>query len=262
MSSRLQINSISFSYNLTPILTDITFDLNPGQFLGIIGPNGAGKSTLLRLCGGILNPEKGSIKLDAVDLHQISTRERARIIAFVPQETYFALNFTVEEIILMGRYPYSRPFRAETKKDHEIMEKAMELADLTSLRKRPINTLSSGEKQRAVIARALCQGPEILLLDEPTSHLDLQHTQGIMDLLTRLNQDGISIIAVNHDLNLASLYCRELILLHKGMIHASGPPQTLINQTTIDQVYQTSVTVVKHPVNGQPQIFKIGRAHV
>ncbi len=255
MSNLLQIDSVSFSYNQTPVLHDISFDLNPGQFLGIIGPNGAGKSTLLRLCGGILKPGKGSIRLDSVNLHQIRPRERARMIAFVPQETFFTLNFSVEEIVLMGRYPYSKPFRAETMHDYENMENALKLADLLDLRKRPINTLSSGEKQRAVIARALCQEPKILLLDEPTSHLDLQHTQQIMDLLSRLNQNGISVVSVNHDLNLASLYCRELILLHKGSIYATGLPETIINQKTIEQVYKASITVTRHPENGPPHIF-------
>ena len=255
MFNKLQIDSVSFSYNSTPVLNDISFDLNAGQFLGIIGPNGAGKSTLIRLCGGIMKPIKGSVKLDKIDLHHLDPKERARVIALVPQETFFALNFTVQEIVLMGRYPYVRPFRSETKKDIEVMEKALELADLTELRERPINSLSSGERQRAVIARALCQEPKILLLDEPTSHLDLQHTQAIMDLLTRLNHDGLSIITVNHDLNLASLYCRELLLIHKGRKHAAGPPRILINEETIEQVYQTSVKVIRHPVGDQPQIF-------
>lgn len=255
MPDRLQLNSISFKYDSTAVLSDISFDLNPGQFLGIIGPNGAGKSTLLRICGGILKTIEGSIKLNNVDLHRIDSKKRARTIAFVPQETFFALDFTVEEIVLMGRYPYTRPFQVETRNDLEVMERALELADLMELRQRPIKSLSSGEKQRAVIARALCQEPNILLLDEPTSHLDLQHTRAIMDLLTRLNHEGISIIAVNHDLNLASLYCRELILLYKGKMHAAGTPRELMNEKIIKQVYQTSVDVVKHPDTGQPQIF-------
>lgn len=251
----IEVKNIQFSYNTEDVIEDVSFALHQGEFLGIIGPNGAGKSTILRLVCRILTPRLGSVLIFDKNITMIRRKILAQQIAFVPQETYFALNFTVEHILIMGRYPYLGVFQREGRKDIDAVEYALEQADVTKFRKRPINSLSSGERQRVVIARALAQQPKILLLDEPTSHLDLHHQFAIMELLKKLNTLGISIIIVNHDLNLASLYCQRLLLMHEGTIYADGTPKSLINEKTLRDVYGTSVKIIRHPDRDVPQIF-------
>jgi len=251
----LEAKVIHFSYNKTKVIENVSMSLSQGEFLGIIGPNGAGKSTMLRLLCGILRPEKGDVFLFGTKLLNQRPKEIAQKIAFVPQETHFALDFTVEEIVGMGRYPYQRPFQREDPKDHAAIEYSLEAANVGSLRRRLVNTLSSGERQRVVIARALAQDPRILLLDEPTSHLDLHHQYVIMGLLKKLNAEGISVVVVHHDLNLASLYCERLILMHLGRIFAKGKPNDLLNQKTLGEVYGTAIRIVRHPEKDVPQIF-------
>ncbi|UCG91082.1 MAG: ABC transporter ATP-binding protein [candidate division WOR-3 bacterium] len=251
----IEVKNIQFSYNTEDVIEDVSFTLHQGEFLGIIGPNGAGKSTILRLVCRILTPRLGSVLIFDKNITMIRRKILAQQIAFVPQETYFALNFTVEHILIMGRYPYLGVFQREGRKDIDAVEYALEQADVTKFRKRPINSLSSGERQRVVIARALAQQPKILLLDEPTSHLDLHHQFAIMELLKKLNTLGISIIIVNHDLNLASLYCQRLLLMHEGTIYADGTPKSLINEKTLRDVYGTSVKIIRHPDRDVPQIF-------
>jgi iron complex transport system ATP-binding protein len=251
----ISVHNVSFSYDTTMVIQNISCIVHQDEFLSIIGPNGAGKSTMLKLLCRILIPQSGTISIFDRDITTIRRRALAQQIAFVPQETHFALNFTVEDIVLMGRYPYLRVFQRETKKDVEAVRYALEQADVLKFSTRPINSLSSGERQRVVVARALAQQPKILLLDEPTSHLDLHHQYAIMELLKKLNTLGISIIIVNHDLNLASLYCQRLMLIHQGTIYADGPPQSLINEKTLQDVYRTRVKIITHPDKDIPQIF-------
>jgi len=251
----LQAKNIRFFYNTYPVIDDVSLSLNQGEFLGIIGPNGAGKSTMLRLLSGILRPKNGTVELFGISISNQSHKTIARNISFVPQETHFALNFTVEEIVSMGRYPYQRPFHREDQEDRNAVGNALKVTNTTELRTRTINSLSSGERQLIVIARSLAQSPKILLLDEPTSHLDLYHQHTIMELLERLNKEGIAIAVVHHDLNLASLYCQNLILIHRGKVYAEGAPNTLLNKRNLKEVYGTEVTIVHHPEKNVPQIF-------
>jgi iron complex transport system ATP-binding protein len=251
----LEAKKIQFFYNTFPVIDGISLSLNQGEFLGIIGPNGAGKSTMLRLLSGILKPKNGSVELFGINMSTQSHKTIARNIAFVPQETHFALNFTVEEIVSMGRYPYQRPFHHEDQEDRSAVGNALKVTNATDLRARTINSLSSGERQLVVVARSLAQSPKILLLDEPTSHLDLYHQHAIMELLERLNKEGISIAVVHHDLNLASLYCQNLILIHRGKVYAEGEPNELLNRRILKEVYGTDVTIVRHPEKNVPQIF-------
>ena len=251
----IETRDISFSYNTKEVLTNVSLFLKRGEFLGIIGPNGAGKSTILRLICGILKPKHGIITVSGNDTCGIDRKQLAKKIAFVPQETHFALNFTIEEIVMMGRFPYLRAFQRENKTDYEARDHALMYANLQEFRKRPINSLSSGERQRVVLARALAQEPAILILDEPTSHLDLHHQFAIMELLKKLNKEGMSIIAVNHDLNLASLYCERLVLLHQGKVFEQGSPKDLITEKILKQVYQTEVKVIRHPHKDVPHIL-------
>jgi iron complex transport system ATP-binding protein len=251
----IEAKKIDFYYNTTRVINDVSMSLKQSAFLGIIGPNGAGKSTMLRLLCGILKPNQGAVLLFGENLSNQSHKIIAQQIAFVPQETHFALDFPVNEIVRMGRYPYKRPFQREDSADHYAVEYALQAANLEGLHKRPINSLSSGERQRVVIARALAQSPRILLLDEPTSHLDLHHQFAIMELLKKLNADGISIAVVHHDLNLASLYCHHLVLMHGGRIYTEGRPNDLLNEKTLKDVYGAEVKIVRHPDKDVPQIF-------
>ncbi len=251
----IEIKDIRFSYNDKEVIKSISFSLGQGEFLGIIGPNGVGKSTILKICAGILKPKAGHVLISNRDMVALDRKSLAKKIAFVPQETHFALNFTVENITLMGRYPYLRAFQREGRNDKEAVEHALEYADVMQFRTRPINSLSSGERQRVVLARALAQQPEILLLDEPTSHLDLHHQYTIMNLIKKLNTEGMSVIIVNHNLNLASLYCQRLVLMHEGSIYADGTPQSIIKRDIIKRVYKTDVKIIQHPYKDVPQIF-------
>lgn len=251
----IEVQNIHFSYERKEVLIDNSFSLGRGEFLGIIGPNGAGKSTILRLICGILEPKQGSINILGESMERITRRQLAKNIAFVPQETHFALNFTVEDIVMMGRYPYLRAFQKENKNDYAARDHALEYTDVQSFRNRTINSLSSGERQRVVLARALAQEPTILILDEPTSHLDLHHQYAIMELLKKLNKEGMSIIIVNHDLNLASLYCERLVLMNQGKVFGQGPPKDLLSEKILQQVYQTRVKVIKHPQKDVPHIL-------
>jgi iron complex transport system ATP-binding protein len=251
----LEVKNIYFSYLERPVIKDISFTLKTGEFLGVIGPNGAGKSTLLRLLSRILGIQQGEVIVHGQKIRELDRRSLARAIGFVPQETHFTLDFTVADIVLLGRYPYLRPFQAESVVDREIMEQALAEAEVAEFKNRPVNSLSSGERQRVVIARALCQQPKILLLDEPTSHLDLRHQSGIMDLLKKLNDQGISIVIVNHDLNLAALYCRRLILLDRGTIRSDGTPAELLDEKLLKEVYQSEVRVIRHPDRDVPQVL-------
>jgi iron complex transport system ATP-binding protein len=251
----IEVKDLNFSYDGKPVIHDVSFVLKTGEFLGVIGPNGAGKSTLLRLLSRILDTRQGEIVVQGQKIRELDRRDLARAIGFVPQETHFALDFTVADIVLLGRYPYLRPFQTESGPDREIMEQALTEAGIVEFKNRPVNTLSSGERQRVVIARTLCQQPKILLLDEPTSHLDLRHQTGIMDLLKKLNDQGISIVIVNHDLNLAAIYCRRLILLDHGSIRADGSPSELLDEKLLKEVYRTEVRVIRHPDRGVPQVL-------
>ncbi len=251
----LQTTDLRFNYGPARVIDGVSLAIAEREFLGIIGPNGAGKSTLLRILCGILKPQAGDVTLFGKDLSGLTHRTIARQVAFVPQETHFSLNFTVEDIVMTGRYPYQRPFARERREDLDAVELAITAAGIEALRKRPVNSLSSGERQRVVICRAICQGPRVLLLDEPTSHLDLFHQHAIMELIRKLNADGITAAVVHHDLNLASLYCHRLVLMDSGKIQATGAPGELLTEATLRAVYGARVRVVRHPDKDVPQIF-------
>ncbi len=255
MKRAIELKKVCFAYDKKEVIKDISLILRDKEFIGIIGPNGAGKSTLLKLLCGILKPRIGKVFIYEEELQNMNQKEIARTIGFVPQETHFALNFSISDIVSMGRFPYLNPFQKLSAEDKEAIEKALVQASITEYRNRPINSLSSGERQRVVIARALAQKPKILLLDEPTSHLDLHHQYRIMELLRKLNTEGITIVIVNHDLNLASLFCNRLFLLKTGKIWATGTAREIINVKTLKAVYGITVQVINHPQTGVPQII-------
>lgn len=239
-------------------LSGVSFSVEKGTFAGIIGPNGSGKTTLFRGITGILPALGGEIKLKEKSLKSLSLREKARQIAIVTQ-TSDADQITVEDYVLMGRMPYYKHFQFfESRQDLEIAQRYMELTDIFQYKDKLMTELSGGEQQRAAIARALVQEPELLLLDEPTSHLDITHQVKILNLIQQLNTGmGLTVLMVVHDLNLASEYCDQLILFNQGKIVTQGKPVDVITWETIEQVYQTPVITRINPYSGKPVIFLV-----
>ncbi len=229
-----------------------------GKILGIIGPNGSGKTTLLKLLIKILKPQSGMIRLFGKDLTEVSQMEVARLVAFVPQESQQLFPFTIGELVLMGRFPYHRPFDGlgwENPGDVKLARRAMKEMDVDHLAERQISEVSGGERQRALLARALVQEPRVLLLDEPTAFLDLNHQLDIARKLRRLNQEhGLTVVIVSHDLNLASQCCDHLMLLQNGAIIRAGTPPEVIRQEVLKEVYGCSVIVDQHPQSGNPRV--------
>ena len=213
----ISISKASFRYAEEWVLRDITFSVKRGELLGLIGPNGSGKTTLLKSLNRTLPLERGDIFVDGANIKGIKRRELAKIVGLVPQETSMVFTFTVLEVVLMGRAPYLGRLGFESENDYAKAIRAMEMTDILSLSKRGMNALSGGEKQRVLIARAIAQEPDIMLLDEPTSFLDIKHQVEIYDLIKRLNSiKKLTVIVVSHDINLASQYCDRMLLLNKG----------------------------------------------
>ena len=243
----LEVTNIHFSYHENVVLKDVSFAVQPGDFLGIIGPNGSGKSTLLKILARLLTVPAGTVRLNDLDLKKYPVRTLARKIALVPEETSLNFPFTVQEMVLMGRSPHLSFLQPLSHHDHSKAIECMERTSIKDLAGRKINELSSGERQRVFIAQALAQEPSILLLDEPTAHLDINHQIEIFNVLKNLQeQHGLTIITVTHDLNLAALYCDKLLLLKEGAVFSQGPPAQVITVENIRKVYHTQVTVQQH----------------
>lgn len=266
---KIEAKEIDSYYRDIKILENINISAERGIFMGIIGPNGSGKTTLLRSISRTLKPKMGVILLNEKDIYAIKSREVARNLAVVPQNQEMNFAFTAIEIVLMGRTPHLGRFEMENIRDMEIAEKAMRLTNTWHLANRRITEISGGERQRIIIAKALTQKPKILLLDEPTSHLDINYQIETLDLFSRLTRDdGLIVIAVFHDLNLAAQYCDELILLDKGRIYTSGKPEDVITSKNIESVYgikvivkQDSGRLIIHPQRKSVKPCK-GRIHV
>jgi iron complex transport system ATP-binding protein len=258
--SMLQVKGLSCGYGKRVVLHGVSFGIERGEFVGIIGPNGSGKTTLLRAINGFLRPFQGTIALEGREIRHMDRRELAQRVAVVTQSPQTAPPFSVEEMVLLGRIPHWGRFQLlETAKDVGKGERAMHLAGIAHARDRQMGELSGGEQQLALVARALAQEPRLLLLDEPTAHLDIGHQSQIMDLLRQLNREqSLSIAVVLHDLALASLYCQRLILLHEGRLRKIGPPNKVLLKEVVEQVYQTTVRVVKIPGKGSPIILPLG----
>jgi iron complex transport system ATP-binding protein len=251
----IEICDVTCKYDTVKVLEEVNFKIRRGSFTGIIGPNGSGKSTLLKIISKALKPNRGTVWLNEQNIYHLKAQAIAQQMAVVPQETVISFPFLVKEVVMMGRSPYLGLWQAEGKRDYVICHQAMQLTNTLPLANRPVTTLSGGEKQRVIIAQALTQEPEVLLLDEPTSHLDINHQLEIMELLQRLNQEQkLTIVAVFHDLNLAAQYCDQIILLHQGKIYALGKPEEVLIKKNIQEVYQTKVLIEKHSLTGRPYL--------
>ncbi len=259
----LRVDNISFAYERSrAVLQGVSFEAGRGTILGLLGPNGSGKTTLLRLIAGTLTPLTGRVTLDAADVRRLSRRDLARKVAVVPQETHTTFDFTVLDIVLMGRYPHLGAFELEGADDVAIAHEALSATGTAHLAPRAFATLSGGEKQRVVIASALAQASSVLLLDEPTASLDLGYQIEIAALLTRLNRErGTTMVISTHDLNLAAALCTEIVLLRQGQVLARGATADVLTASNVRTLYGVDADVQFHPRAGHLTVVPIARAN-
>ncbi len=254
----LEIDHLSCGYGAKTIIRDVSLKVVSGEVLSIIGPNGSGKTTLLKAITNIVKPEKGKILFQGRNVQSIPRNELARKVAVVGQTVEPAM-MTVQDYILLGRLPYFKKYQfMETGKDRLLAQRYMALTDTDKLKDQLMSQISGGERQLASIARALVQEPTLLLLDEPTSHLDITHQAQILGLIHRLNQElGLTVLMVVHDLNLASEYSSRLVLLNKkdGRIYRTGIPEEVLTENAVRDIYDTPVIIRKNPLSGKPCIF-------
>jgi iron complex transport system ATP-binding protein len=242
-------------------LRDVSVTVQRGSLTGLLGPNGCGKTTLLKLMAGVLRPHQGTITLDGRTIAGISRRELARHVASVPQETHPAFDYSVLEMALMGRHPHLGAFQLEGPADLAIAHESLSATGTAHMADRPYMTLSGGEKQRVVIASALAQAPDVLLLDEPTASLDLAYQLEVASLLDRLNQDrGVTMVLATHDLNLAASLCDSLVLVRSGRVLAQGPTREVLTGAMVQQLYDVEADVQFHESSGHLTVVPIRRA--
>ena len=246
---RLQVDQVNWSVDGKQILRDVSIAVDPGSITGLIGPNGSGKSSLLRCIYRSLRPDSGTITLDGDDLRRMDTREAARRVAVVLQEYPSDFQFTVGEIVSMGRNPHKGMFDRDTATDRGIIRDALARVGLAGFSHRNFNTLSGGEKQRVMIARILTQQASFLVLDEPTNHLDIRYQLETMELVKGL---GLTTLAALHDLNIAATYCDFIHMIDKGRIVASGPPEEVLLPPLIEDVFGVGARVGTDPLTGRP----------
>ena len=289
VSGLLRAADVTFGYSDRPVVRNVSLDVADDGFVGIIGPNGSGKTTLLRLLAGTRSPERGSVTLDGVPLRTLPRALVAQRMAVVPQETQLAFEYTVLEVVLMGRYPHLGPFALEGPDDIGVAREALRATGTLDLESRPFSTLSGGEKQRVIIAAALAQisstsveagfpglsavessrpfsrpdsrpDTRILLLDEPTAALDLKYQLEVASLLTSLHKThDLAVVVSTHDLNFAAGLCQTLVMLKEGRVLATGPVDEVLTPTRIRELYDVDAEVARHPRSGHLRVTPLGR---
>jgi iron complex transport system ATP-binding protein len=251
----LQVEKIQFAYKGQKILDGLDMRLDDGEIVGLVGPNGAGKTTLLKLISGVLRPDAGRIVIGGVDVSSVSSGDRAKLTAVVPQDPQLPLSFRVLDLVLMGRNPHLKLLQWEGQKDLEMASRAMSLTNVEHLADRTLETLSGGERQRAVVAMALAQEAPLLLMDEPTSSLDLAHQTRVLDMIVDVQEKrGGAVLIAMHDLTLAAQYCDRVVMLSHGAVHAEGTPGEVLTAENVGAVYGTAVYVMSHPTEGTPVV--------
>nr|MDO8079758.1 ABC transporter ATP-binding protein [Candidatus Freyarchaeota archaeon] len=243
----IRVEDLVYTYNSVKALDGLTFEINRGEFVGLVGPNGSGKTTLLKCLSKLYTPQEGSIQLDGHNLRKLSQSEGAKIYAVVPSEFPMDMNISITDTVLLGRYPYLEGLWWEKERDEKIALNAMEKLNVSDFGNRKLGELSSGEKQRALIAKAIAQEAKVLLIDEPVAHLDLGYQMEIMEMLRSLSEDGVTILAAMHELNLAVKYCDKLIVLDKGKVVACGKPEDIVTQKLIEDVYGVKAIIQNIP---------------
>lgn len=262
----LKFSHVAAGYGDREILHDVTLSVEEGDFVGLIGSNGTGKSTLIKCISGLLPLTKGEITICGREQSLLKSRERARLVAVVPQSYHVDYDFTVEDIVMMGRNPYLGFGKREDERDFEIVKNAMEATNTEIFRGRLYNELSGGERQRVILARAIAQQPRVILLDEPTSALDIHHQIEVMELIARLNrEEHMTVLAVLHDINMAARFCKRIVMLQNGEITADGAPAQVVNRKNMEKLYDMKLMVRENPLFHKPEIVPIrvmGAEHV
>ncbi len=250
----LRVENLHFSYGKKEVLKGLNFSVGESTVIGIIGSNGSGKTTLLKNISGYLKPTFGNIFIEDRNIRELSIKEKARYISYVPQDIRCDFQFTCYDIVMMGRMPFLRRFQPERKEDKDIVRKCMEMTNTWQFRDTMINQLSGGEKQRVYIARALAQEPKILLMDEPISHLDIKYQIEILSFVRELAKQGILVIAVLHDINLACQFCNEILIMKDGRIMDLGRPNKVITPRSIKSAFSIDVDLIENPKNNIPYV--------
>jgi len=240
----LKVNDLSFSYRERPVLQKIDLDIKKGERIGILGPNGCGKTTLLKLMNRNLHPDSGKVMMNDIDLEEVSKREIARHIAVVPQSNEIRFAFSVRDIVMMGRMPFIGQFQGESSEDVRIVDEAMKKTNVTEFADRLINTMSGGERQRVIIARAIAQKPEIILLDEPNLHLDICYQFEVLDLVKKLSdEEDLTVVIVSHDLPMVVRYCDRIVLIHDHKVFAIGTPEEVLTRENMRIVFNINAVL-------------------
>jgi iron complex transport system ATP-binding protein len=259
---RLQTQAVTVGYGEEPVVRDLDLTIADGRVTTIVGPNGCGKSTLLRTMARLLKPTGGAVLLDGEPVQGTATREVARRMALLPQSPIAPEGLLVRDLVGRGRHPHQRWFSQWSPADEAIVESALAMTDTSDLRDRALDQLSGGQRQRAWIAMTLAQDTEIMLLDEPTTYLDLAHQVEVLDLVARLNRErGRTVVMVLHDLNLAARYADHVVALKAGRVVAEGAPADVVTEEMVADVFGMDCRVVPDPVSGTPLVVPIGRHH-
>jgi iron complex transport system ATP-binding protein len=254
-TTAIKLDRVTFSYSNGAVLRDVDLCVQKGEMVGLIGPNGAGKTTLIRLVSGILDARQGDIQLHGVDTRRLKRSAIAREVAVVPQQFSVPFAYKVEEVVMLGRTPFMKSWRDLSAEDRDVVVRTMDTVGISRLAKRCFSELSGGERQKVVLAMALAQEAELLLLDEPTAHLDISHQVEILELLADMNEKmHLTIMAAMHDLNLASAYFKRLVLLKGGAVIADGSPGQVLTSGTIGAAYSVAVHIQPHLLSGVPQV--------
>ena len=256
---RLSAEKLALAYDNALIIDDLAITIPTGKITALVGPNGCGKSTLLRGLARLLSPKRGHVYLDGKAIHTLPTKELAKQIGILPQSPVAPEGLTVRELVAQGRYPHQSWFQQWSKEDEALTQEAMTITNIIDFAERPLDTLSGGQRQRAWIAMALAQETEILLLDEPTTFLDIAYQLEVLELLLTLNQTGRTIVMVLHDLNQACRYAHHLVALRAGEIHAAGNPATVLTVEVVAQVFQIHAQIIADPVTGTPMCIPVRR---
>lgn len=244
----LRVDDLSFSYRESPVLQQIDLRIEKGEIIGILGPNGCGKTTLLKLLNRNLHPDSGKVIMDDTDLEEVSKREIARHIAVVPQSNEIRFAFSVRDIVMMGRMPFMGQFQGESSEDVRIVEEAMKKTSITEFADRLINTMSGGERQRVIIARAIAQRPKIILLDEPNLHLDICYQFEVLDLMKKLSdEEDLTVVIVSHDLPMVVKYCDRIVLIHDHKVFAIGTPEEVLTRENMRIVFNIDAVLEYDP---------------
>lgn len=248
--------SVSFDGGETTILDGISCEVPSQSFVALVGPNGAGKTTLLRTVNGVLTPDSGTVSIDGKNVQSLSSREVARRVATVPQETSISFDFSVRDIVAMGRTPHRSRFHQTD--DSEIIEQALERVQIDHLADRSVGSVSGGERQRVLLARVLAQDAPAMVLDEPTASLDINHQVRTLQLVRDLVDEGATALAAIHDLDLAARFCDSIIVLSDGRVLADGPPASVLTESVVEQAFGGDPRVYENPITQSPSVTSLG----